>query len=534
MAAVPQQGTSLARGAVGLREVIFQSITHMAPAAAVAFSIPSGIAFGNGATPLAVIFALIGCLFVAISIGQLARHLPSAGSFSTYTSKSLHPSLGFLIGWGYAFVEPLIVPILMLNLGFAAADFFHTEFGWDPGLWWPWAIAGSLLVFGIGYLGVKVSTKTGSVLGAIEIAVFALIAVWLIGKTGSRNTLAVFGTKYATNPDFKGMSGVIAASVFTILAFIGFEAAAPLAEEAKNPRRTIPRAVVGSALIIGVFYVLCTYAATVFVGPNNASKAITFGTGWLNLGRAAWGGVGFLLVFLAIVNSTIANANAGSNAATRTWYALGRIRLLPSSLARVHPTHRSPSVATVAQLVVGIGVSLWLGLQYDPITAFALLATTLTVFFVPMYMILNISCIAYYRRHQRQEFNPLLHVVIPLLGVLVFIPAFFAGAGLPVFSFIPRLPYPISLAGLIMGSWMVIGLVYLVVLTVSNRDRLRATEQVFLEEDPEELRAGEAGPALTPGASPSPMHEGGATSVVTEDAPPATDGGAPPADPPPA
>jgi amino acid transporter len=505
-AAVPQQGTSLARGAVGLREVIFQSITHMAPAAAVAFSIPSGIAFGNGATPLAVIFALIGCLFVAISIGQLARHLPSAGSFSTYTSKSLHPGLGFLIGWGYAFVEPLIVPILMLNLGFAAADFFSTEFGWDPGLWWPWAIAGSLLVFGIGYLGVKVSTRTGSVLGAIEIAVFALIAVWLIGKTGSGNTLAVFGTKYATNPDFKGMSGVIAASVFTILAFIGFEAAAPLAEEARNPRRTIPRAV---------------------VGPTNASKEITFGTGWLNLGRAAWGGVGFLLVFLAIVNSTIANANAGSNAATRTWYALGRIRLLPSSLARVHPTHRSPSVATVAQLVVGIGVSLWLGFQYDPITAFALLATTLTVFFVPMYMILNISCIAYYWRHQRGEFNPLLHVVIPVLGVLVFIPAFFAGAGLPVFSFIPRLPYPISLAGLIMGSWMILGIVYLVYLSVRDRDRIRATERVFLEEDPEELRAGEEGPALSPGsATPAPMHaDGGEPPPVSTDPPPTpTDG----------
>ncbi len=145
-------------------------------------------------------------------------------------------------------------------------------------------------------------------------------------------------------------------------------------------------------------------------------------------------------MFLAIINSTIANANAGSNAATRTWYSLGRIRLLPRSLATVHPRYRSPSVATVCQFVVGIGVSLWLGFQYDPITAFALLATTLTVFFVPMYMLLNISCSAYYPRHERDEFNPLKHLVIPILGVLAFIPAFFAGAGIPVFSFIPRLP----------------------------------------------------------------------------------------------
>jgi hypothetical protein len=91
-----------------------------------------------------------------------------------------------------------------------------------------------------------------------------------------------------------------------------------------------------------------------------------------------------------------------------------------------------------------------------------------------------------------------------------------------VFSFIPRLPYPISLAGLIMGSWMILGVVYLVYLSIRDRDRIRATERVFLEEDPEELRAGEEGPALSPGsAAPVPMH------ADTEEPPPGS------ADPPP-
>src|SRR2546430_10963683 len=132
--------TTLARDAIGLREVLFQSITHMAPAAAVAFWIPAGIGFAGGATPLAVIFAIVACLLVAISIGQLAKHLPSAGSFYTYASKGLHPSVGFLVAWAYAFVEPLVAPLLFLNLGFAAADFFHTEVHWAADLWWPWAL----------------------------------------------------------------------------------------------------------------------------------------------------------------------------------------------------------------------------------------------------------------------------------------------------------------------------------------------------------------------------------------------------------
>lgn len=484
--------TSLAREAIGLREVIFQSITHMAPAAAVAFSIPFGIAFGGGATPLAVIFALVGSLFVALSIGQLAKHLPSAGSFYTYASQSLHPSVGFLVGWGYAFVEPLVAPLLFLNLGFAAADVFHTEFNWAADLWWPWAIAGAIVVFVIGYLGIRVSAGAGTILGIFEIAVFALIAITLIAKA-DHNTLAVFTTKYANNPDFKGFSGVVAASVFTVLAFIGFEAAAPLAEEAKDPRRTVRRAVVGSAVVIGLYYVLTTYAVTAFVGPGKAKDFAT-GAGWLGLGRSAWGAFGFLMIFLAIVNSTIANANAGANAATRTWFAMGRIRLLPSSMAQVHPRYRSPYVSVVVQLIVGLAVALWLGLQYDPITAFGLIATMIVVAFVPLYMICNLSCLVYYARYRRDEFNWILHGLFPILGIIVLVPAFLAGAGIPSFKFVSRLPYPLSIAGPVVAIWMVVGVIYLVYLMVKDRRRVDETARVFLEEDPEVARAGAAGP----------------------------------------
>jgi amino acid transporter len=101
-----------------------------------------------------------------------------------------------------------------------------------------------------------------------------------------------------------------------------------------------------------------------------------------------------------------------------------------------------------------------------------------------MYMVLNISCLLYYRRHRRGEYRRLLHGVVPILGILVFIPGFFAAAGLPIFDFIPRLPYPISLAGLIMGIWMVLGLVYLAYATMRAPERIRATATV-LDEVPE-------------------------------------------------
>src|SRR2546425_8990521 len=90
----------LERDAIGLAPVLFQSITHMAPAAAVAFSIIFATTYAGGATPPAVVFALVACLMVAISIGQLAPPLPPPGGLYTYNPPGLHPPGGYFLAWG--------------------------------------------------------------------------------------------------------------------------------------------------------------------------------------------------------------------------------------------------------------------------------------------------------------------------------------------------------------------------------------------------------------------------------------------------
>jgi amino acid transporter len=488
----PDRG--LAREAIGLREVFFQSVTHMAPAAAVSFSIIVGANFASGALPLSVLFALVGCLLVAISIGQLAKHLPSAGGFYTYTARGIHPSVGFLVAWGYAFVEPLIAPALYLIFGQVVAGTLEAEFGWSFSQWW-WiaALAAAIVVFLLGYYGIQISTRVGTLLGVFEIAVFALLALWLIVKAGGDNDLSVFTTKYASVPGFEGLSGVIAGSVYTILAFIGFEAAAPLAEETKDPRRTIGRAVVLSCIGIGLFYVLTTYAAAVFFGPDRFAEFPGSGAGnpWDALARSAWG-AGWVLVFLAIANSAIANSNAGSNAATRTMYAMGRIRLLPTVLQRTHPTYRSPHVAVIVQFVIGVGVSLWLGAQYNsPFLAFAILGTIIGAVVIAIYMAVNLACLFYFVRDRRDEFNPLLHGLIPVLGIVAFVPGFLVAIGIggSIFDFISPLPYPFSVVGPVVGIWYLIGVVYLVYLYSTAPDRVRDTAKVFIEEEAAEASA---------------------------------------------
>lgn len=482
MATTTAPEAGLRHGAVGLREVLFQSITAMAPGAAIAASIPAGAAFAGGSLPLAVLVALVACLLTAVCIGELARHLPSSGSVGTYAAQGLHPGAGFLVGWGYLFVEALVPTLLFLQVGFTVAGTLHQEWASYPAsLWWPWALLGAVIVGLAGYRGIHASAVLGTVLGAFEIVVFLVFAVLLVVKAGSANTLSVFGSGLTAKGQ-TGAAGVIAGSVYTVLAFSGFEAAAPLAEEARNPRRTIRLAVVGATLGIGLVYVFTTYAADVYYGPR---RFATFGTtgaaSWLGIAHASYG-LFWVLVFLAVVNSTIANANAGANVSTRTAYALGRIGLLPRSLARVHPRFRSPVLAVGVQFLIGVVATLALGFAYGPVTAFLLVATMIVIVVVAVYIVVNAACLGYFARRRRGELNVVTHVVVPLAGIVAFVPAFLTAAGLPVFSFISKLTPPVSYAGPVVGAWMVAGAVYLGYLLRSAPGRVEEMSRVHLDE----------------------------------------------------
>jgi len=470
----------LRRDAIGLREVLFQSITDMAPGAAIAASIPAGVAFAAGSLPLAVVFALIACLFCAWSIGQLAREMPSAGSLATYAARGLHPSIGFLVAWGYVLVGFLIPPLVLLQLGFTTAGTLNAEIsGYPADLWWPWALLGAVIVLAAGFYGIRTSARLGTILGVFEIGVFLVLAIFFVFHAGSNNTLSVFTTKY-TPPGFRGISGVIGGSVYTILAFGGFEGAAPLAEEAKTPRRTIPRAVMLATLLIGALYVFTTYAVDVAYGPAKfGTFSATEPNSWEGLARSLYG-LFWFFVFLAIVNSTIANANAGVNVSSRTAYAMGRIGAFPRFLAQVHPRHRSPVMAILTGFVITVAVTLGLGLGYDPVTAFIMVATGLVIVLVAIYIVMNAACIGYFARPGR-GFNVVSHLVIPLLGIATFVPAWLTSAGLKVFSFVVPLSPPYSYMGPGVAGFMVLGLIYLIYLYRRHPQRVVEVGLVHLD-----------------------------------------------------
>jgi amino acid transporter len=458
---------------IGLPQVLFQSITHMAPAAAVAYSIYISVPFSAQALALSVLLALIACMCAANSIGQLAKLEPSAGGLYAYAARSLGPWAGFNVAWLFILFEPLVAPFLYLEFGWAMTEVMSSEAGWHyTGQWWIWALLMTVIVFLLTYRDIRISTTAGVILGATEIAIFGALAIWMLISNAGDVNLQPFNPHHAQGD----WSGVFRGMVFAILAFIGFEAAAPLGEEAKHPRRTIPVAVVGSALLIGLFYVLCSFAWVFGAGFDHFVAQATGADPWRNLGKVFWG-TGWIVVFLAICNSIAANSNAAVNAATRVFYALARNGLAPRQLGHVHPRFRTPDIAIIWMSIFAFVVSLLLGWKWGPLTGFAFIATLAVIVVVIVYILISLGCIWHYWTKRRSEFNWFLHFVVPLAGAVLFV--------FPLYYQYVKFPptYPIKYANWIALGWIGVGIVLTIWLTAAHPEKLEDMDRVYVEDE---------------------------------------------------
>jgi len=470
-----EAGEGLAKGSITMSGVLFVSIATMAPGAGAAYAIMSGAPFAGGSLPLAVVVALVGCVLVAVAIGQMAKHMSSAAGIASYVGKAIHSGFGFVVAWAYPFVYLCAVPYLCLVFGnlLAGAIIPSGEGSAFTAIWVIGTIACLAGAFAMNFFGASFGARLGLILGLSEIIVFVVLAIWMIGSAGDRNTLSVFTPEYATAPSFEGMGGVFAASIYGFLAFIGFEAAASLAAETKNPKRNVPLAVVGAALIVGLFFVLTTYALTVFFGPNNTLDFLAYdnGNGWIGISKDLWN-VGWIVLLITILNSCLACANGGAMAATRAVWAMGHNGTIPHLFAKTHRRWRSP--VNAIYLVFGLAAvfTLIVASIWGVVTGYILFGVVLTIAVLPIYFVAAIACPIYYLRFRRHEFNILLHLIIPVLGAAFLIPAFCAGAGIPVFSFVAPLSAPYNLAGPIVAIWYGIGIVVMIYLMRKKRASL--------------------------------------------------------------
>jgi amino acid transporter len=491
-----EKGMRLKSGQVGFGTVLFQSLAHIAPALALIFALTVGVQYAGAALPLSTLLGFIGIMAVAFSVGQLARVLPAAGYYMTWTGRSISPRYGFMAGWFVLMSEAIPMGGLYLIMGTTFGAFLGAYAAFSIN----WLIIDVVLAAIVGFLlwrGVRVSGTAGVVLGTAELLIIGVLIVWLIIKSGSHNTLSVF------TPGAPGVShrwvGVLRAVIYTVPTFAGFETAAVLAEESREPRRFIPRAVVLATFACGVFFVAGAYAGVIAWGPSKIAAYAASSNAWQALAHNVWGFAGALLVFLALVNSIAGNSSAEATASTRLMYAMGRIGSLPRWFGAVDAKRRVPLHAILVLTFGSFAISIITSYAFGgPSQGFAFTISLGAIFAILLYISACISVPFLYLRQLRSEFNVVKHLVIPLIGVLIFI-------GPLISTIYPVPPYPLDIIPYIDLGWLLVGLGVLAWLWRNRRDSVIATQMIVLEADPDdEPVLATAGPAKEAAGSAGP------------------------------
>ena len=440
-------GSGLERNSVGLTTVLMQSIAQIAPAVGVLTTIGFNTQQAGLGAPSTYIAAFAIGLVVAISLAQLGRHLPSAGGFYTYVSATVGPGFGFMVGWLYSWFVAIIPGGLASYTGFV----LQTELSQHYGFNLPWQVISLvilLLVGFIGYRGIRISGKMLTVLSIVEMLIVLALAVsGLVSPGPGGISAAGFNPASSTS-----LHGFFLAMVLSIFAFTGWEGAAAVAEEARNPRTVVPRAIIGSIVLLGVYYVFCSWGIQVGWGTQNLgdlAKA-TENPAFI-IAQRLWGH-GWLLVLLALLNSGIAVCIACTVDSTRNWYAMARAGALPAWLNHIHPVYRTPSTAVVVQTVLALVVCLGAGTLVAPDQCFFMLGTVGTIVYVFVYLMGNIGVARFFLTTQRRELNVLIHVIFPIISTAaLFLVLYYSLVPLPdpPVSYAPEIAAVIFVAGLI-------------------------------------------------------------------------------------
>src|SRR5580692_2519664 len=297
----------LHHGALSLTGAVMQGVTHIAPTAGVILILQPEVQTLGLATPFAFLVAILIMFLVGISISQLARFLPSAGGFYTYISRTLDARVGWFAGWINLLYDPFGTAIDLAVLGFVLNAALSYNYGVTfP--WWATFIIGGVIVTAVIYRGIEITGRTQLILGGLEILILLAVSVHALISPGAGGvTFAPFNPANAT----KG-SDLFVAVILAVFTFAGFESIALLAEETKDPRRNVPR-----AMLIGW-------------GPAHLSSLASYtGSPVFEVAHRLWGPA-WVLLLIAIVNSLLSVSVATTNSSTRVIYAMGRSGALPA------------------------------------------------------------------------------------------------------------------------------------------------------------------------------------------------------------
>ena len=397
----------------------------------------------------------IAMLFTAGSYASMVRAYPVAGSAYTYTQRTFGRHLGFLTGWTLL-LDYLALPLLnYLVIGI----YLNAAFPAVPA--WVWVVGSVVVVTLLNVIGITLVSSANLALVGVQI-VFIVVFVatgiaYLSGGATVPNLLDPFFSGNTT------LGGIAAGAAILALAFLGFDAVSTLSEEAKDARKSIPRAIILCTLVGGLLFIVTAYVAGL-VFPDFTNFTDT-DSAPLDVMTRIGGGALFTFFTAAYIAGSFASAMTSQASVARILFAMGRDGQLPRRVfAAIHPRFTTPWLSVLIVGVVGLIGALLLPLDVA--------ASVISFGALVAFSFVNLAVIRHYLidQHERGTRAVLAHLVAPLIGFALTV---WLWTSLSLTTFI---------AG---GIWVLIGVVLLAILTSGFRRKPPAMD--FSEEDPAPL-----------------------------------------------
>ncbi|MDG6223104.1 MAG: amino acid permease [Candidatus Bathyarchaeota archaeon] len=350
---------------------------------------------GNSVWMSFVIGAVISS-FTGLSYAELSTMFPKAAAEFIFVKNAFkNELLAFLTGWLIIFSG--IVSIATVSLGFSS--YFNALFDFSKVLT---AVFLVVLLSVLNFVGIKQSSRVNILFTAIEVSGLLLVIILGFGQFGQVNYLEV-----------PNVSGVFAAAALVFFAYLGFENVVNIAEETKNPSKTIPRALIISIIITTVFYVLVALAVVNLaswetLGGVDAPLAYAVST--------VLGSNGFTLLSYVALFATANTVLIGLIVGSRMIYGMAKDTAFPVLLSKIHQKTRTPWVAILCMMLFS---SIFILLENIDLVANL---TSLGVFFTFALVNLSVIVLRYKKPNVKRPFKVPLKIgsfpVVPFLGLL--------------------------------------------------------------------------------------------------------------------
>lgn len=402
-----QGRTQLAR-TLGLGAIVGLGLGYMTPTVVFdTFGIVSGET--GSVVPAAYLLALVVMVFTAISYGRMTQVFPSAGSAYTYTSETISPNLGFLVGWA-ALLDYLLLPLVNALI---IRSYMFAFFPEAPQ--WLWVVVYVACITGMCLFSMTNTSRVNMLLVVFEVV---LIGVFLILAAKSLMDGMGNGTIFSTKPlwhEGVELSLVITGATIVAFSFIGFDAITMYTEEAKDSS-TVPKAIVLALLIGGtIFFVSAWFTQSLFPDVASFNEESMENSALPQIAFMVGGHLFKILLTSAAFAATVASSLASHASVSRLLYVMGRNGRGPVGrfFGYLHPSFQTPSYAIIFVGVVSLGaISLTLDFVASLINFGALIAFTFV----------NLTVIVYFAYRRREISTPkqiFRNIVLPGIGMLL-------------------------------------------------------------------------------------------------------------------